>query len=139
MPVHSRAAVGRTAHMASTALEKAREYSSSLQKRLSTLRERGKEETRHLMQHGTALVGGFAIGAAEARYGEGAVAGMDIPVAVSAAAGVAALSGFGGADAAPYLRGAVDAGLAIWGYKEGFSTMRERMTRAGIPVPAPRS
>lgn len=125
--------------MSSTALMKAREYSASLQKRLSNLRERGKEESKHLMQHGTALVSGFAIGAAEARYGEGAVMGMDVPVAVSAAAGVAALSGFGGQDAAPYLRGAVDAGLAVWGYKEGFSTMRERMQRAGIPIPAPRA
>ena len=113
----------------STALVKAREQADNLRRRLSGARDKMKAEGANVMRTGISLATGYGLGMAEARYGEDALAGMDVSLGVGLAATAAAYLDLGGADVTPHLRTVGDASLAVYGYKMGNAAQLERMQR----------
>lgn len=113
----------------STALVKAREQADALRGRLRSVRDKMKSESANVMRTAVGIGTGYALGYADSRWGENAVAGMDNALAVGIAATAAAYFDVGGAEVNSSLRAVGDSGLAVYGYKTGFAHQEERGAR----------
>jgi hypothetical protein len=106
----------------------ANEKADRLEKRMRTWRERAADQAEGLIEKGTTAVGGFALGAADARWGEDAVAGMSTSLAVGLVGSALEVLEVGGAMAKPFVKAIGNTGIAVYSYKSGFEMMRRRMT-----------
>lgn len=109
-----------------TLLQKA-EKADRLEKTMRTWKQRAADQAEGLIEKGTVAVGGYALGAADAKWGEDAVAGMSTSLAVGLGMSVLEVMEIGGATLRPVIKGAANTGIAVYSYKAGFEMMRRRM------------
>lgn len=113
-----------------TLIQKA-EKADRLEKTMRTWRQKASDQAENLIEKGTTAVGGYALGAADARWGEDAVAGMSTSLAVGVIGSIAEVFDVGGAMLRPVVKGAANTGIAVYSYKAGFEMMRARMGTGG--------
>lgn len=87
---------------------------------LSTWRERAEEQTENVVGIATTAIGGYALGMAEARWGEDAAFGMSTSLATALVGHGLALFEVGGKSTANIFRSVGNSGLAVYAYKSGF-------------------
>lgn len=96
----------------------AKERFASLAKRM---RENEKELVQGVVRKVSIVGAGLAYGAAEAAWGEGAIFGMDLPIAGAAVATLVEVMGAGSMDPtlATVVGAVADSGIAVASYKYG--------------------
>lgn len=110
---------------------KANEKAARLEKTMRTWRERAADQAEGLIEKGTVAVGGYALGAADAKWGEDAVAGMSTSLAIGLGGSLLEVMEVGGSTLRPVVRGVANTGIAVYSYKAGFEMMRRRMEADG--------
>lgn len=113
-----------------SAMTKAEKELEKVRGTLGRMRERVKTEGESIMETGVGVVAAIGMGAADAKWGEDAIFGMSIPMAVGVTGLVADLSGAGGSFS-PVLRAAGRAGVHIEGFRWGGRKFREWDTEDG--------
>jgi hypothetical protein len=99
--------------------------------RMATWRDKAAEQAEYVVEVGSVAVAGFALGAADARWGEDAVAGMSTSLAVGLTGAALTMFGVGGRALAPVTKGMAYTGIGVYSYKSGFEMMSRRMREAG--------
>lgn len=108
--------------MASQSITKLQQKAERAQAAIARVREEAEIQGHAIAGTVTEVATGFLMGAAEQRYGEGALMGADIPLVVGLPAAALAIAGIGGAPTETpnaILRSIGNACLVIEGYKKG--------------------
>lgn len=108
---------------------------SRLEGRLRNWREKASEQAENVVELGTVAVGGFALGAADAQWGEDAVAGMSTSLAVGLVGSALVVTDVGGPMLAPVMKGIAHVGIGVYSYKSGFEMMQRRIREGGGSTP----
>lgn len=93
---------------------------------LGSWREKAEEQTDNVIGIASTGVAGYALGMAEARWGEDAAFGMSPALATALVGHGLALFEVGGKTAATVFRGAGNAGVAVYSYKSGYEMGQRR-------------
>lgn len=107
----------------SAALAEAREETDRVRAMVANIRRKSKEQTEAYMRTAVSVGTGFALGAAEERYGDDFAFGMSPALATGIVAHGLALLDVGGSAATPHLMAVGDAGLTIYAFKSGSDLM----------------
>jgi len=93
---------------------------------LSTWRERAEEQTDNIVGIASTAGGAYALGMADAKWGEDAAFGMSTSLATAIVGHGLALFDVGGKTAANVFRSVGNAGLSVYAYKSGFEMSQRR-------------
>lgn len=101
----------------------------SLSRMKSTLagwREKASEQTENVIGIAATGAGAYALGMADARWGEDAAFGMSTSLATAIIGHGLAMFDVGGKTAGTVFRSVGNAGLAVYAYKSGFEMSQRR-------------
>jgi hypothetical protein len=104
---------------------------SRTEARMRSWRERAADQAENVVELGSVAVAGFALGAADAQWGEDAVAGMSTSLAVGLTGAALAVFDVGGRALAPVVKGIAHTGIGVYSYKSGFEMMSRRIREGG--------
>lgn len=99
---------------------------SSLKSTLDTWKEKAEEQTENVIGIASTGVGAYALGMADAKWGEDAAFGMSTSLATALVGHGLALFDVGGKTSANVFRSVGNAGLAVYAYKSGFEMGNRR-------------
>jgi hypothetical protein len=119
--------------MASEAITKSEAVESldRMRNMMANVRRKAEEQTRTYLATGIQVGASFALGAADARWGEAAAFGMSTTLAAGLVGHGLALLDVGGKEGTPILQAIGNAGLGAYAYKQGFDLMQRRMSSEG--------
>lgn len=110
--------------MSTAALTEAREENERMRAMISNIRKKANEQTESYVRTGVTVATGFALGAAEEKWGDDAAFGMSPSLATGLVAHGLALLDVGGKAATPHLMAIGDAGLTCYAFRAGADMMQ---------------
>lgn len=110
--------------MSTAALAEAREENDRMRSMIANIRRKGAEQTESYVRTGVTVATGFALGAAEEKWGDDAAFGMSPSLAVGLVAHGLSMLDVGGKAATPHLMAIGDAGLTCYAFRAGADLMQ---------------